>query len=69
MPSNKLSYKQAIQEAEIILQQIENDELDVDELTHKVKRAAELLKICRDKLKNTEKEVEKIINEIDTDNP
>ena len=67
MPANKLSYKEAVEEAEKILQQIENDELDVDELSVKVKRAAELLKICRDKLKNTETEVEKIIKDIDTD--
>jgi exodeoxyribonuclease VII small subunit len=46
------------------LHSIENDSVDVDELSEKVKRASVLLKLCSDKLKLTEKEVEKILADI-----
>ena len=61
----KISYRDAISEIETTIACIENDELDVDELSQKVKRVSELLVICKDKLHNTEKEVEKILNEMD----
>ncbi len=43
---------------------IENESIDVDQLSEKVKRASLLLKICSDKLRLTEKEVEKILDGI-----
>lgn len=46
---------------------MENEDMDVDELTAKVKRASLLLKFCREKLYDTESEVEKIIKEIEKD--
>lgn len=64
MTKKKLSYKEAIQEVEEILQQIENEELDVDELSEKVKKAATLLKWCREKLRSTEEEVDSILKDI-----
>lgn len=63
----ELSYAKAIKQIEEILAKIENEELDVDELTSNVKKAADLLKICKAKLHDTEKEIQKILDEIDTD--
>ncbi|MGC9471699.1 MAG: exodeoxyribonuclease VII small subunit [Bacteroidales bacterium] len=63
----EISYSEAIGEIEEILTQIENEELDVDELSLKVKRVASLIRICRDKLGKTEAEVEKILKEMDED--
>ena len=60
-----LSYKEAINEIEEILQQIENDEPDVDQLSEKVKRLSSLVSWCREKLHNTEEEIEKILKEIE----
>ena len=65
MPKKKINYREAITEIEETIQAIENEELDVDQLSDKVKRVSELLKICKEKLHNTEKEVENILNEID----
>lgn len=66
MTINKtLSYKEAINEIEEILQQIENDEPDVDQLSEKVKRLSSLVSFCRKKLHNTEEEIEKILKEIE----
>ncbi|MFA9370518.1 MAG: exodeoxyribonuclease VII small subunit [Labilibaculum antarcticum] len=65
MAKKKTSYRDAITEIEETIASIENDELDVDELSEKVKRVSELLVICKEKLHNTEKEVEKILNDMD----
>ncbi|MRT91382.1 exodeoxyribonuclease VII small subunit [Ancylomarina sp. 16SWW S1-10-2] len=65
MPKKKINYREAITEIEETIQAIENEELDVDQLSDKVKRVSELLKICKAKLHNTEKEVENILNEME----
>lgn len=62
-----IKYGKAIEEIEEILSKIENEELDVDDLTDKVKRVSELLNICKTKLHNTEQEVEKILKEIESE--
>ena len=56
------TYNEAILEIEEILQKIESGELDVDELTDKVKRVAYLLETCKKKLKSTESEIQKVID-------
>ena len=65
MPDKEISYNQAINEVESILAKIENQELDVDELAGQLKRVSELIKICRNKLFTAEKEVEKILKDLD----
>jgi exodeoxyribonuclease VII small subunit len=64
MALQKTTYKEAIEELEEILASLENSGPDVDGLTIKVKRAAELIKFCKGKLFETEAEIEKIIEEI-----
>jgi exodeoxyribonuclease VII small subunit len=68
MTQKKNSYSEAYSELQTILEKLDNNELDVDQLTEQVKRAAELIKFCRGKLFETESEIEKIINEIDSEN-
>ena len=63
MTKEKISYNEAVAEIESILQKIEEDKLDVDELAEKVGRVTDLLKICRDKLHLTEKQIGKILDE------
>ena len=65
MTSKTISYKEAVAEIEVILEKIENEELDVDDLTEKVKRVSSLIKLCKEKLHNTEQEVEKILKEME----
>ncbi len=65
MPKKQLSYNEAVAEIESIISKIENQELDIDELSTNVKRVAELLKFCKLKLKDTEEEVQKILKEFD----
>jgi exodeoxyribonuclease VII small subunit len=67
MRKNKLTYTSAITELEKIVGEIESGEIDVDVLTVKVKRASELIKFCKDSLRNTQKEVEKTLIDIEAD--
>jgi exodeoxyribonuclease VII small subunit len=61
MSKTEISYKDAVHEIEEIIRKIESGELNVDELTAKVKRASVLLEICRKKLKIADEEISKII--------
>ncbi len=61
---NNKTYKEALEEINQIIEKIENEELDVDQLSENVKDVQILLKICKDKLTETEKEIEKIIENI-----
>ena len=65
MTKKNQSYTEAVTAIEEILQQIETGDLDVDELAEKVKQASELLKLCKGKLFQTEKEIGKILKEME----
>ena len=58
------SYTKAFDELRQIVEEMENSQINVDDLDIKIKRASELLKICRDKLFKTEKSVQKVLDEI-----
>ncbi|MCK9400932.1 MAG: exodeoxyribonuclease VII small subunit [Bacteroidales bacterium] len=60
----KISYTEAISELETIVSEIERGEITIDTLSEKVKRAAELIRICKTKLISTEDDVNKILGEI-----
>ncbi len=59
----KITYNQAVSEIENILHEIENEEIDVDNLSDKVKRVSFLIKHCKQKLTNTDEEVKSIFEE------
>ena len=65
MAKKDILYNDAVEEIEEILHQIENEELDIDILSEKVKRVSTLLKLCKKKLQQTENEVQKILDDID----
>lgn len=58
------SYAEASGELEQILQDIESGEIDLDLLTEKVERAAQLLAVCRQKLAATATKVKKVTDEL-----
>lgn len=60
-----MTYSTAKKELELIVASIESGELDVDVLADKVKRASELISFCKDKLSKTDKELQKILEDID----
>jgi exodeoxyribonuclease VII small subunit len=67
MMEQTITYEQAYKELAEISSAIENETISVDELAVKVKRASELINICRSKLRDAESEVNKIINQMDND--
>ena len=60
----KETYQAAFEELEVIVNEIEGGEISVDELSEKVKRAAKLIKICKNKLTSTEEDVNEILKEL-----
>ncbi|MFC6997841.1 exodeoxyribonuclease VII small subunit [Rufibacter roseus] len=63
------TYKEATQELEAILKAIENDDVDVDELTQKVQRSSELIKLCKQKLRTAEDAINQVFKDINCEDP
>ena len=59
-----IKYEDAIQQLEDIVEKLENNELDIDEMPEALKRAQQLLKLCRDRLTKTDAEIQKIQEEV-----
>jgi exodeoxyribonuclease VII small subunit len=59
-------YTEAYEELQNIVSEIEGGEISVDELSGKVKRAAVLIKICKNKLTSTEEDVNQILKELES---
>lgn len=60
MNEKQISYNQAFEELERILEDIKERNVDVDELSKKVKRARELIDICQKRIEKVEMEVEEV---------
>ena len=60
------TYTKAFDELQQIVEEMENSQINVDNLDVKIKRASELLKICRGKLYKTEESVQKVLDEINS---
>lgn len=60
-----MSYTAAFEELQRIVSEIETGRITVDLLSEKVKRAAVLIRICREKLSSTEEDVNKILKELE----
>lgn len=63
--SEELKYTEAFNELQQIVSEIEGGEITVDDLSIKVKRAAELIRICKNKLTTTEENVNEILKELE----
>jgi exodeoxyribonuclease VII small subunit len=63
--TKKITYDSALTELQNIVAEIEGEEIGIDELSKKVKRAAELLKFCQKKLRQTEEDVNEILSQFD----
>jgi exodeoxyribonuclease VII small subunit len=63
--SEQINYTDSFEELQKIVLEIEKGEISVDELSQKVKRASQLIKICKTKLATTEEDVNKILKELE----
>ncbi|HEX6423286.1 MAG TPA: exodeoxyribonuclease VII small subunit [Acidimicrobiales bacterium] len=60
-PVDELGYAEALGELEGILDELDGDEVDVDILGARVRRASELLRSCRDRIAGARFEVEQVV--------
>ncbi|HEY8524842.1 MAG TPA: exodeoxyribonuclease VII small subunit [Acidimicrobiales bacterium] len=65
--TTEISYVDALAELERILDELDGDEVDVDVLGARVKRAAELLRLCRDRIAGARFEVEQVVAELEAE--
>ena len=60
-----LSFREAMDELEGILERIEGEEIDIDRLAEELRRAAQLLDLCRGKIRKAEVEVTQIVQTLE----
>ena len=56
-----LKYDEAMRELERIVARLENEEPDIDSLGEQLRRAQQLIKLCKAKLTKTDKEIKDIL--------
>ena len=63
--ADELSFKKSLEEIESIVGRIESEDVDIDELSEQLQRAATLLEVCRAKIRRAEVEVRQIVDKLD----
>ena len=58
----QMTYDEAAGQIESILARLRDEQMSVDELATEVKRATELIAFCRERLRKTEEQIDKIID-------
>lgn len=56
-----MKYEDAMRELERIVARMENEEPDIDSLGEQLRRAQQLIKLCKAKLTKTDKEIKDIL--------
>ena len=59
----EIKYEAAFAELQSIVRRMENDELDIDQMSEQLKRAQDLIKLCKEKLTKAEEDIQKILSE------
>ena len=65
MAKTKLTYQKALVEIESIVDEIENGDPDVDQIGVKIERAVELVKFCKEGIRNTDEQISKAMKELE----
>lgn len=66
MKKEEFSYDKAMTDLENIVQKIESGDCKIDELTQEVKKAAELIMLCKKKLQSVDEDVNKAFDAIES---
>lgn len=61
-----MKYQDAYNELQEIVSEIEAGEIGIDEISEKVKRASELIEVCKAKLFQTEQDVDQILKNLES---
>lgn len=57
----EMKYEDAVQQLESIVDKMERGELDVDSMAAQLKQAQALVKLCKQMLKHTDDEIQKLL--------
>ncbi len=60
----EVKYSKAIERLDEIIGKIESDDIDVDELSLRVKEAVNLVKLCKAKIDKAEMEVKQVVEDL-----
>ncbi len=60
--TDSMKYEEAMRELERIVASMENDELDIDSLGEQLRRAQQLIKMCKAKLNKADEEIKEILS-------
>ena len=63
MATKKETYSQAMERLEKIVRQIDNNELEIDVLSERIKEANDIIAFCTAKLTKIDSDVEKLLKE------
>ncbi len=66
---DQLKYNEAVKRLDEIIAQIEDDDIDVDELSLQVKEAVELIRTCKAKIDKAELDVKKVVEQLSKQTP
>jgi exodeoxyribonuclease VII small subunit len=65
MAKKEKSYNESVVELKSILARIEKEEMDVDDLSAEVKKASELIALCRGKLFKADEELKNVLKDLE----
>jgi exodeoxyribonuclease VII small subunit len=63
MEKSNISYSEAMAQIEAILNNLQSADCDIESLAENVKRASELIELCRTRLRKAECDVEKLFEQ------
>lgn len=58
-----MSYEEAMAELQSIVADLQEEAISIDDLSERVRRAAELIRYCREKLRRTESDLESLFKD------
>lgn len=62
MAKQEIKYEEAVRQLETIVDKLENNELGIDQLSTELKKAKQLIKLCKEKLTKTDNEIKKLLD-------
>lgn len=68
-PSTEIGYAAALGELDAIVATLESSDVDVDQLAEQVRRAAELIAVCRERISGARMQIDTVIAELEASAP
>lgn len=62
MTKQELKYEDAVRQLETIVDKLESNDLGIDQLSSELKKAQQLIKLCKEKLTKTDNEIKKLLD-------